>query len=342
MRTYLSTFISGLQNPVSNLLKENIKDVRINSVLDGLIIYETNESHNKIKQLRFFNNTFILIKTFTNLGKNSLDNMLKDISKMKNLTKIISRLLSKDNKSFRIMVSKENQFVSANKNILKKIEKKILSSKRKLKFNLHKPDTEFWFLQRRENIGFFMLRLTKNITNKKLHKGELRPELAHILCYLSEPDKEDIFLDPFSGYGSIPIERAKSFPANIIFATDKKEEYKKYFNEKIKLRKLKIKIILKTLNALNMGFFKNNFITKIVTDPPWGIYEGVDINKFYDSMINEFLRVVKNKGIIVVLTSKKQEFEKIICNHKKDIKLLKKYDILVSGKKAGIYKLKRL
>ena len=49
-----------------------------------------------------------------------------------------------------------------------------------------------------------MMRLTKHKAYEKiLHKGELRPELSHILCSISEPDADDIFLDPFCGSGTI-------------------------------------------------------------------------------------------------------------------------------------------
>lgn len=49
MKTYLSTSISGLQQPVRNLLKENINDVNIILTLDGLIVYQTKEKPDKIK-----------------------------------------------------------------------------------------------------------------------------------------------------------------------------------------------------------------------------------------------------------------------------------------------------
>ena len=142
-------------------------------------------------------------------------------------------------KTFRIITSDENEFVSVDKKLLAKIESKIIRLKGiKLEVDLHRPQIEFWFLRRSENIGFFMLRLTKNIINKKLPAGELRPELAYILCYLSEPDKSDIFLDPFAGYGSIPIERVKNFSYNLVFASDNDKRFKQIIRDRIKTKKV--------------------------------------------------------------------------------------------------------
>jgi 23S rRNA G2445 N2-methylase RlmL len=245
-------------------------------------------------------------------------------------------------KTFRIIASDENEFVSVDKKLLAQVESKIICLKgTKLRVDPHRPQAEFWFLRRSENIGFFMLRLTKNITNKKLPAGELRPELAYILCYLSEPDKSDIFLDPFAGHGSIPIERAKNFSYNMIFASDNDKNFKQIIRDRIKTKKVNKTIIPKVLDALDMKVFENGFVSKIVTDPPWGLYENIkDITAFYTSMMKEFVRVLKTGGIIVLLTAKKDEYEKVISKHS-DLDLLEKYEILVSGKKSAIYKIKK-
>ena len=57
-------------------------------------------------------------------------------------------------------------------------------------------------------------------------------------------------------------------------------------------------------------------------------------------MLFEFYRVLKQKGKIVLLLSASIEFEKIIKKDFQDkLKILKIYNILVSGKKAVIYKI---
>jgi tRNA (guanine6-N2)-methyltransferase len=99
-----------------------------------------------------------------------------------------------------------------------KIEK-LISSQSKLKLNRSSSNTEFWILYRTEWFCYFLKRLSKHTAYEKiLNKGELRPEIAFLMNWLSDPDKNDIVLDPFCGNGSIPIRRALNFPAKKIFA----------------------------------------------------------------------------------------------------------------------------
>lgn len=48
MTTYLSTFISGLQRPIEQLLKENLGVLKIHLLFDELVLYQTNEDVKKI------------------------------------------------------------------------------------------------------------------------------------------------------------------------------------------------------------------------------------------------------------------------------------------------------
>jgi tRNA G10 N-methylase Trm11 len=66
-----------------------------------------------------------------------------------------------------------------------------------------------------------MKRLTRHTAYEKiLNKGELHPEIAFLMNWLSEPDKNDIVLDPFCGSGSIPLKRILHFPTKQVFAFD--------------------------------------------------------------------------------------------------------------------------
>lgn len=343
MDTYISTFISGLQEPVAELLKSKIEDAKIISLFDGLAVYQSDFSSADIIKLAFFNNSFELIQKFDGLSqeKDPINKMLSLSVNEKKWENEIKKHFSGKNKSFRVIASHENQLVSPNKKLKQKIEEKILKTKG-AKLNQYNPDIEFWFLYRSEGAGFFMARLSRNISNKNLQKGELRPELAYMLNYLSEPDKNDVFLDPFSGHGSIPFARLKYFPVNLIFANDAEEEMRAFMKSRIAGSLAKEKIIIKKMDALSMSGFEDGFIGKIVTDPPWGYFEGgvkIEAEKFYPPMLGEFHRVLKPGGIAVILTARKNELESALQELSGKFLLQKKYDILVSGKKAGIYKL---
>ena len=56
-------------------------------------------------------------------------------------------------------------------------------------------------------------------------------------------------------------------------------------------------------------------------------------------MLEEFYRVLKPNSVVVILVGKKELFETVLKKISDKFSLESKYDILVSGKKAAVYKL---
>lgn len=299
MNIYFSTFISGFGEIILEELQKQLSNFKQELLLDGLIVYSTNSDIEKIKGLKFLNNSFLQVKPEEKINLNL-------------------------GKSFRVVFSKENELVSVNKERLAKIENKI-AKLNNLIVDRANPDFEFWFLERSEGNKFTGARITKHPDYKTvLAKGQLRPELADLLCLISEPDKNDIVLDPFAGSGAIKMAR-KNYPHKEIVSGDINPN-----NQNIK-----------KLDALNLKDLGNQSIRKIVTDPPWGISIGkdLDLNDFYGKMLEEFFRVLKLNGLLVILVGQKELFEKVLEKFSDKFILLKKLNILVSGKKAEVYKI---
>lgn len=301
MSVYFSTFIPGFGEIVVDELQKSLNNFGKKLLLDGLVVFETSSSTSEIKKLRFLNNSFLKTKP-----EEKMDFYL--------------------GKSFRVVFSKENELVSVNKERLSRIEKKI-AKLNNLMVDRANPDFEFWFLERSEGYKFTGVRITKHSDYKTiLAKGQLRPELADLLCIVSEPDKNDIVIDPFAGSGAIGIAR-KNYPhKQIIFGDiDSKNQN------------------IKKLDALNLKDFADKSVDKIITDPPWGISVGInlDLNDFYTKMLNEFWRVLKPGGLLIILMGNKELFKKTLDNFSNKFKVLKKFNILVSGKKAGVYKIRK-
>lgn len=338
--TYFSTFITGLREIVSEALKKKLKDADVILLLDGLVVYRTNRSLQEIKNIRFLNNTFLLFRLFDNLKDNPLESMIKGVLKNPNTVRKPPNLFL-NKLSFRVIASKENQLVSVNKPLVERVENLFKTRLHLQRVDRSKPDIEIWFLWRNEGYGFVGLRLTRTPNYEKtLHKGELRPKLANLMCLASKPSPNDVFLDPFAGFGSIPIERVKAFPYKQVIASEKEPQTFKILENKI--RKVRKKITIGKWNALDLVSLKDSSINKIVTDPPWGIFNGqnVDLDDFYTRMLKEFDRLLKPGGLMVVLMAQKDLFEQVL-GKLPQFDLLKKYDTLVSGKKASIYKMKK-
>ena len=62
------------------------------------------------------------------------------------------------------------------------------------------------------------------------------------------------------------------------------------------------------------------------------------VSELYTKMLKEFKRVLTRDGRIVVLTGAKEEFE-MALDQESAFELVEKFNMLVSGKKAAIYKL---
>lgn len=341
MKTYFSTFITGTQEIVREFLAK--RGVKIKLLLDGLVVYESDYPEREIRNFHILNNTYLLLRSFSNLAPNakSLEKILAVVSHDKNLLHQITIHLPSHRINFKIVSSLENSMVPVKRELLRKLESIILRIPG-TRLHIKKPDLEFWALLRREGHGFFGIRITYPFRHENYReKGQLRKEIAYILSFISKPNPKDIVLDPFAGYGSIPLERATSFPYKKIIAVEKENDLISKLKQKVKISGKKIEIIRG--NALSLGGIQNNSIDKIISDPPWGEYkEAPNLEKFYESMLLEFNRILKQEGIIILLIGAKDVLENTLQNKFTNIfKLQKKYDILVSGKKAAIYKLVR-
>lgn len=103
------------------------------------------------------------------------------------------------------------------------------------------------------------------------------------------------------------------------------------------------KVIVDPVDALSLTTISDNSIDKIVTDPPWGLYEtSKDIPEFYALMLKQFHRVLRDNGIMVILTAQKELTENLLSNFEGKLKLEEKYGTLVSGKKAGVYRIRKV
>lgn len=328
VKSYYSTFIPGLLEPVEAALRSSMPDVKITLSLDGLVAYETDAKASVIEKLPFVTNSFYILKRFEGA---TVQEMAADVVRDPAWTVEAPR------GTFRVIASVANQLVPLASKVMEALERRI-AEKTKLRPNRAKPDHEFWLLERSEGCGFFALRLSHHKAyDKSLQKGELRPELANILCRLSEPAENELFLDPFCGSGAIPIQRAKFCSSGLVIASDSDEGNVEALKQRIKDLGLRKRMVVRRDDALHLTRYEDGSIHKIVTDPPWGHFEkthfaGTDIpiEEFYRAMLAEFARVLRPGGKLVILTAESLPTDE-------QFTLEKRFNILVSGKKAAVY-----
>ncbi len=321
VKSYYSTFIPGLGQPVEEALRATLPDSKITLSLDGLVAYETDARPDLVAKLPFVTNSFYILKRFEGV---SLEDMATEVVNDR------AWHVEPPRGTFRVIASLANQLVPLDSKIMEALEKRV-AEKTKLRPNRSKPDHEFWLLERSEGYGFFALRVSHHKAyDKSLQKGELRPELANILCRLSEPAPNELFLDPFCGSGAIPIQRAKFFSSGLVIASDSDPKKVESLKERIKDLGLKKRVVVRRDDALKLARYEDGSIHKIVTDPPWGHFVDVPTAEFYPAMLHEFARVLRPDGKLVILTAESLPADERLA-------LSRKFDILVSGKKAAVY-----
>lgn len=331
MSIYMSSFTTGFQDVIKTSLSKHLNGIKIKYMFDGLVVFEYNGNWKNILNISYLNNSFLVGKIFNGKQLN-FSSMINQIIKLKNFCPI-------NMNSFRVRFSKENQFVGVDKK-QSQLAEQFLSKISHMRIDRLNPKTEFWFIIRRENIGFFAQLLEKRkTTEKKLNQGELRPEFAHLMCEFAQISNNNIICDPFAGFASIPLQIVSKFKFKKLYISDINTNCINYIKTKNVLKN-NSKVFIKKGDALKLDWLEDNSIDLIITDPPWGYYEQIEnIEEFYKLMLKSFDRVLSNKGKIVVLSARKNELLSAI--EQENFVVNKRIDTLVNGKKAGIFILNR-
>lgn len=334
---YFGTCAAGTQAIIKKLLQQQIDDINNIEIYEGAVIFSTRYTYDRLN-LYCFKNLFCIIDSYEGRNDNNIiEKHIRRVLKKKISNDVMSNSITK-HLTFRLVISKENKLISIKPDLRCQIEHYI-SVKSRLKLERSKGDVEFWFLSRREGICYFMKRLSRHPSyDKILKRGELCPEIAYLMNWLAEPDKNDVFLDPFCGYGSIPEQRLKHFVFKYMYVSDINNNVLQHTRKKLRrILGLKCEILNSDVKTLEDKIGRES-INKIVTDPPWGIYEKIDdIVGFYCDMLKVFGNILKPQGILVILSAKKEELLQAV-KYTGVFNIVDRYDILVSGKKAAIFK----
>lgn len=329
MAEYVSSFITGFQDVVKKDLVERLPSCKIISIYDGLVHYQYAGNSRDLEKIIYFNNTFFVLKTWKGKGLN-FPSMVGAVSSEKKYY-----LINKG--TFRVRFSQENQFAKVDKNIARRAEETVLQNSR-LTLDRLSPTTEIWYSIRREGFAFCGQLITKReFTEKNLNKGELRPEIAYLISSFADIQKDDVILEPFCGYGSIPVQLVKKFHFSKLYVSDI-DNKKISMNSQKKQLKNNPCLDLRQADAFNLSHIEDKSINLVITDPPWGFYEDIgDVKTFYKKMFASFDRILKDEGRMVILSARKEELEEVVSELGYKIEAC--LHTLVNGKKAGLYKI---
>ncbi|MCR4948318.1 MAG: methyltransferase [Treponema sp.] len=330
MAEFVSSFITGFQSVVEADLTSRFKNLKILNLFDGLVHYRFDGDSRELEKILYFNNTFFVLKTMKGKGLN-FPSLIGAVCSGKNYF-----LINKG--SFRVRFQNENQFTKVDKSLTRRAEEYVLQNS-KLKVDRLSPTNEVWFSIRREGFAFCGELISKReFTEKNLNQGELRPEIAYLICCFADIQNNDTILEPFCGYGSIPVQLAKKFRFEKLYVSDLDSEKASQTAARKQLSAPNIECC--TADATILSHIQDKSITLVITDPPWGYYEEMtDIEGFYKKMFFSFNRVLADGGRVVILSARKEELETSAAACGFEIK--KSLHTLVNGKKAGLYLLEK-
>ena len=343
-QSYFASFPAGMRFIVKDIVEKHIPDSVIRQLFDGAVLFETEKTYDRLN-MYCFNAIFSLISYAEKKNPDDIESFIKRIVNSKLYSEIIAHNTKKYS-TFRVIISSENRLIAIDRGLKTQLEN-LIASQSQLTLNKHNPDAEFWVIYRSEGFCYFLKRLSKHTAyDKILNKGELHPETAFMMNWFADADKNDIVLDPFCGNGSIPLKRALHFPTQRIFAFDADKAMINVVKKKIAEKKSLSAMSALTVKQLDIRNLDTELapesVDKIVTDPPWGLYEDLKmgINEFYALALSKMENVLKSNGIMVLLIGRQIDIESLIKPFPR-LALLHNYDVLVSGKKANVVKIKK-
>jgi hypothetical protein len=209
-----------------------------------------------------------------------------------------------------------------------------------------RPGREYRLQERADGRVLFLERITSH-AETPIRPGELPRTTCRLLAEMTEPEPDDVFLDPFCGCGGMALERALAAPYRFVFASD--ADAGKIASVKAELstkafEKRRRTFFPKIRDALDSSAFEAGFVSAIATDPPWGLYEGgmgeSEADDLLGSFVAEAARLLAPGGRLVLLVSRAMA-DRALGDPPSPFVHRESLDVLVSGKKARALRLDR-
>lgn len=313
---FFATFISGTHDIVAQrLAKFPNGDLRVQELHDGLVIFESHLKPSQISELRFLNNTYELLADLGVPAKVSIFDL--PVGRMHD--------------TFTVRAITEGQPGPIPEGLKEYVEQQSGAT-----FTAHKPAIEFLLLTRRDGRVLWGRSLQRaGFKMRTIEAGELRPELAHILGLVAGVGAKDTVLDPFAGYGGIARECLQGLHVKKVIAVEQNQHLIPH------LKSIKGLVALQG-DARQLAHIESRSIDRVVTDPPWGQHDHVpeaELRALYRHSLAQMHRVLRAKGAVVMLTA--APFIADVAGET-SFDVVKEYPVLVNGRKATIYRLRKL
>jgi len=327
---YYMQFPAGAQSLVISALGDVIEDASITFRDESALMFESTRKLESASTLPFASNVFrVLGSTHRGAVPKSIRQLVSRVDRMK------LPIARQKDAGFRVMVNIDGELVAIDRDLRGELELEI-SRRTNSKVQARGSGREYWIFGRK-NLDelLFCLRLPKPST-KAQAKGTLAPELAALLVLASNPEKQDVFLDPFGGSGALVESRLKYPFRQVIYSDIKRQPLAPAI---LRRRKTDPRIRLLQGDALDHAEIEDGGIDVIVTDPPWGEFERLPMPyaDFAAEIARSFDRMLSTEtGRFVMLVTRKQVETTVQALRNATFRIHQTHRILVNGHPASV------
>lgn len=307
---YLATYPAGTWD----IIVRDLKSFRPNQLLIGdhdgsSALLETTLPAERLVEIRYFTNAYLVVKRPEELDRRMLKGAHYSLSMLDNGRPVR-------------MAEEDRRRIGGG-----------IESTLGLLPDTHRSRNDFCLISRASGSRMLTLRLPRaRFKRDKTAAGELRPELAHVLCLAAKLRAKHRVLDMFAGHGSIPLEATRGFGCRDVIAVDRSLEEDRREHPGIEWHRA---------DARDLSFIADGSVDRVITDPPWGTYDAKipDLSATYEAAFREISRVLRPDGIAVMLTGYDEATG--CAQAASELRLTGSWPILVSGRKATIIRFHR-
>jgi len=324
---YLAQFPAGTLPLVVAALTAAFDRVRLLHSDDSAVVFET-RSRVSPRDVPFVKNLFLV---WAASPRGPLDASIVRLAKGLRLPRVERH---NERLRFRVMYHIDGQLVACQPRARQTFETAI-SSTTGAHLSPRGQCQEYWVIGRRDWPMIYLgERLPGGGNTRSQPKGSLSPQVASLLVAASRPAPEDVFLDPFGGTGAIVRARLRLPVRKAIYSDTRLEALR------VALKDLTHHgVDLLNDDALLLPFVSSGSVNAIVTDPPWGEFDGeiTDYSRFASAAASSMARVLHpTRGRLVMLISRRRVNTMVDALTRTDFRLHPALDILVNGHPATV------
>lgn len=322
---------AGLGDLVADAVRADLGPVDMVFTDDSGMVFDSRAPQRTVSALPYLKNTFEVLGSVPR-GEvpGSVDRLTKEVRKHKLLAG------RRRGTPFRTMVNVDGKLIGLPAPVRVQLESAIAQQTGGVLNARGGKGVEFWVVGRRDlDLLLFCERLSVG-GKKAAPRGSLHQDLATLLVKASDPRPDDVFLDPFAGSGSLVAARLELPYRKAVYSDLDLAAHRALLPPRI-TGSQRVDVLAE--DALELPSIADGSVDAIVTDPPWGEHEQLDVpyREFARSMLSSFDRVLHpTKGRIVMLLSRRAAYQAVDVWERSPLDLRDTHDVLVNGHPASV------